>query len=66
MNLDQAANFFTGSILIMLAFIVITMGIVVINNLLHKYWKPVPMIEFFDPSYTPRFVTPEEEAANKK
>ena len=66
MNLDQAANFFTGSILIMLAFIVITMGIVVINNLLHKYWKPVPMIKFFDPSYTPRFVTPEEDAANKK
>ena len=52
--------------MIMLAFIVITMGIVVINNLLHKYWKPVPMVKFFDPSYTPRFVTPEEDAANKK
>ena len=41
MNLEQAAIFLTGGILTMLGFIVIVIGIVVINNILHKYWKPV-------------------------
>jgi len=62
MNLDQAANFFTGSILIMLGLIVITMGIVAINYLLHTYWKPVQFLKFQD--YPPlRYMTHEEEAA---
>jgi len=62
MNLDQAAFFFTGSILIMLGFIVITAGIVVINHLLHTYWKPVKIFKFLDHPYPPRFMTHEEEA----
>ncbi|WP_353479877.1 hypothetical protein [Haliscomenobacter sp.] len=64
MNLDQAAFFFTGSILIMLGFIVVTAGIVVINHLLHTYWKPVRIFKFLD--YPPRFMTPEEAAVKKK
>ena len=39
MDMDQAAVFLAGSILIMLGIIVIVSGIVVINNIIHKYWK---------------------------
>jgi hypothetical protein len=56
MNLDQAAFFFTGSILIMLGFVVITAGVVVINYLLHTYWKPVRFFKFLDHPYPPRFM----------
>jgi hypothetical protein len=63
MNLDQAAIFLTGSILTMLGFIVIVIGIVVINNILHKYWKPVKFL-YYD-SYPPRFID-EEKTKDKK
>ena len=39
--MDRAAVFLAGSILTTLGFIVITAAIIVINNLIHKYWKPV-------------------------
>ena len=41
MDMDQAAVFLAGSILTMLGFIVVIAAIVVINNIIHKYWKPV-------------------------
>ena len=41
MDMDQAAVFLAGSILTMLGFVVVFAGIVAINNMLHKYWKPV-------------------------
>ena len=41
MTIDQGATFFVGSILVMLGFIVVAMGIIAINNLFAKYWKPV-------------------------
>ena len=41
MDMDQAAVWLAGSILTMLGFIVVVAGIIVINNLLHKYWKPI-------------------------
>ena len=41
MDMDQAAVWLAGSILTMLGFIVIVAGIVVVNNIIHKYWKPV-------------------------
>lgn len=43
MTIDQASNFFVGSILTMLGFIVVIAGIIVINNLIYKYWKPVSL-----------------------
>jgi hypothetical protein len=43
MDMDQSAVFLAGSILTMLGFIVIAAGLVVINNILSKYWKPVRM-----------------------
>ena len=39
--MDQAAVFLAGSILTMLGFIVVIAGVIAINNLLHKFWKPV-------------------------
>ena len=56
MNIAQAATFFSGSILVMCGFIVVCIGIIVINNLFHKYWKPIPLFKM--PDY--RFVTEEE------
>ena len=41
MDMDQAAVFLAGSILTMMGFIVVVSGIVIINNIIHKYWKPI-------------------------
>lgn len=41
MSLDQAAVFFVGSILFMLGLIVITAGIVAMNNIVSRYWRTV-------------------------
>lgn len=61
MTIEQASNFFVGSILTMLGFIVVIAGIVVINNLIHKYWKPVNL---FTPdswkAFNPPHLTREE------
>ena len=39
MDIDQAAVFLASSILTTLGFIVIVIAAVVINNIIHKYWK---------------------------
>jgi hypothetical protein len=41
MDMDQAAVFLGGSILTMLGFVVVIIGIVAINNIIAKFWKPV-------------------------
>ena len=41
MDMDQAAVWLAGSILTMLGLITVVAGVIAINNLLHKYWKPV-------------------------
>ena len=41
MDMDQAAVWLAGSILVMLGFVVVVGGFIIINNILHKYWKPV-------------------------
>ena len=41
MDMDQAAVFLAGSILTMMGFIVVVIGVVVANNIITKYWKPV-------------------------
>ena len=59
--MEQSAVFLAGSILTMLGFIVVIGAIVVINNILHKYWKPVQFFKWAEhPSA--RFLTPEEAA----
>lgn len=39
MDMDQAAVFLAGSVLTMLGMVVVVAGIVVVNNIIHKYWK---------------------------
>jgi hypothetical protein len=41
MDMDQAAVFLGGSILTMLGFVVVVAGIVAINNIISRFWKPV-------------------------
>jgi hypothetical protein len=70
MDMDQAAVFLAGSILTMLGFIVVVAGIVVINNIIHKYWKPVKIFSADSWHVNPphRFTSEEEIAvmyANK-
>ena len=52
MDMNQAAVFLAGSILTTLGFIVVIAGVIVVNNILHKYWKPVKiwMFESYPPS----------------
>jgi hypothetical protein len=66
MDMDQSAVFLAGSILTALGFIVVIAAIVAVNNLLHRYWKPVRI--FTPDSWQPfgqpqRFATPEEIAS---
>lgn len=61
MDMDQAAVFLAGSILTALGFLVIVAAIVAVNNILHKYWKPVEFT-WFSSLYehsNKRFVDPE-------
>jgi hypothetical protein len=61
MDMDQAAVWLAGSILTTLGFVVVIMGIVVVNNILHKYWKPIQLFRWTDQPI-PRFMTDEEAA----
>ncbi len=50
MNMDQAAIFLAGSILVTMGFIVLVIGAVIINYILHKYWKPIQIFRVIDPN----------------
>lgn len=41
MDMNQAATFLGSSILLMISIVVLVIGIVIINNILSRYWKPV-------------------------
>lgn len=58
MDVDQAATFLAGSILTALGFIVLIIGMVVVNNIIAKYWKPVKWTRYEFPSA--RFAEPHE------
>jgi len=66
--MDQAAVFLAGSILTALGFLVVIAAVIIVNNLLHKYWKPVRI--FTSDSWSAmnpphRFATPEDIAEIK-
>ena len=48
MDRDQASVFLAGSILTCLGFVVITIAILTVNNLIAKFWKPVKILRFED------------------
>jgi hypothetical protein len=61
MVMDQAAAWLAGSILFVLGTVVIVIGIVIINNILHNYWKPVQFFKWAEHPPT-RFMTDDEAA----
>lgn len=58
----QMANWLIGSILFAFGTLVLIFGLILINNLLHKYWKPVTVIMFRNESIYPkiRYSIPED------
>ena len=65
MNIEQASNFLIGSILVGVGFIVLVAVMVVINNILSRYWRPVNfgmMIPKIFSESPGRFATDEEIA----
>jgi hypothetical protein len=56
--MDQAAVFLASSILIGLSAILIFAVILIINNLLHRHWKPFNLYRIVDPNM--RFAEPHE------
>lgn len=64
MDVENAANMLAGSILIMLALTIVVIGVVAINNIFSRFWKPVQWIKYDD--LPPRFVTREELADHKE
>ena len=55
MEMDKIATFFAGSILVTMGMIVIASGVILINNLVHKYWKPVTWFKY---QYKPVYYDP--------
>jgi len=53
--MDKLAVFFAGSILVTLGTIVMACGIIVINNLIHRYWKQVTWFKY---EYKPIYFDP--------
>jgi hypothetical protein len=60
--MDQSAVFLAGSILTALGFLVVILAIVVVNNVLHKYWKPVRIFtsDSWNLNPTSRFASQDE------
>ena len=59
MDMDQAAVFLAGSILTALGFVEFVIAVVVVNNIIHRWWKPLGWT-FGWISAPTRFATPEE------
>jgi hypothetical protein len=62
MDMDQAAVFFAGSILTALGFLVWIIVILLVNNLVAKYWKSWgwSWMKLFPDHPPARFLSPEE------
>ena len=41
MDMDQAAVFLAGRILTAVGFVVVVIGLVVINNIIARHWRPI-------------------------
>jgi len=64
MDVDTAAEILAGSILTGISIIVFVITVVVINNIIHKYWKPVRIFTADSWNFNPpaRYATEEELA----
>jgi hypothetical protein len=59
MDMDQSAVFLAGTILTALGFLVVLAAIVIANNIIHRWWKPMGWTFGWITTST-RFATPEE------
>lgn len=59
MDMDQSAVFLAGTLLTALGFLVILAAIVIANNIIHRWWKPMGWTFGWITTST-RFATPEE------
>ena len=64
MEIAQAATFLAGSILVCLGIVVIGLALVVLNNIFHKYWKPLHIWQFH--VYSNDIHTPVEPTLDNK
>jgi len=64
---EQMVSWLIGSILFSIGSLVLVIGVILINNLLYKYWKPVSVIFFRNESVYPKieFVTKDHQMVDK-
>jgi hypothetical protein len=60
MDMDNAAAFMAGSILYGIGLIALVITIVIINNIISKYWRPIKLFKF-DEGPTYQFVDESHE-----
>ena len=69
MDIEAGSIFLTMSILMTLGFVIIGLGVVFLNNVFVKYWKPMTWFKFveYPPGTGPRYeeATPEEVKKQK-
>lgn len=51
-----AVTFLGGSVLLAFGILVLVAALVAVNNILHRYWKPLNWIQFHD--HRPDYITP--------
>ena len=67
MTIDQAANFLIGCILSGLGFGVIGVLLIFLNNIFHKFWKPIQFGIWAAPIFYPEQVdTKDTKVENEK
>jgi hypothetical protein len=62
MDVSATSIFLVGSILLSLAMLILVSAVVLINNIIHKYWKPVKIYAY----HTVERQQPEVQEVNKK
>jgi hypothetical protein len=62
MTIDQASTFLVGSILFGLAICVLSIAILVVNNMFSRYWKAIPWSNYNWLPQPGRFVAAEDAA----
>jgi hypothetical protein len=66
MDIDQASNFLACAILLGTGITVLIGFVLLINNLCHRYWKPMKLPELLNPHAPIRFAEPHEMPVAKK
>jgi hypothetical protein len=59
--MESAAVFMSASILMTIGVVVIMIGVIIVNNLFDKYWKPVKMFKY---EYRPVYYRQDEPVSD--